>query len=68
MQSIKNAANYVSEKAQGAGSQASKETNKSIAKDSNVPIGTRVRAAGDALSDKMDQHSHEVTSYWHLTA
>ncbi|KAL8903507.1 MAG: hypothetical protein Q9171_007382, partial [Xanthocarpia ochracea] len=55
-----NAANYVSEKAQGTGAQASKETNKSIAKDGNVPIGTRFRAAGDMVSDKMDQHSHEA--------
>lgn len=31
-----------------------------IAKDGNVPIGTRMRAAGDMVSDKMDQHSHEV--------
>lgn len=31
-----------------------------IAKDSQVPIGTRIRAAGDMVSDKMDQHSHEV--------
>lgn len=33
-----------------------------IAKDSNVPISTRARAAGDMISDKMDQHSHEVLS------
>ncbi|KAL8933783.1 MAG: hypothetical protein Q9216_006214 [Gyalolechia sp. 2 TL-2023] len=59
MQNIKNAANYVSETVQGTGAEASKEANKSIAKDSNVPIGTRARAAGDMLSDKMDQHSHE---------
>ncbi len=31
-----------------------------IAKDSNVSMGTRLRAAGDAMSDKMDQHRHEV--------
>ncbi|KAL8926882.1 MAG: hypothetical protein Q9208_002691 [Pyrenodesmia sp. 3 TL-2023] len=60
MDTIKNAANYVSSKAQGTGAEASKETNKSIAKDSNVKMGTRLRAAGDAMSDKMDQHRHEL--------
>ncbi|KAI4118401.1 MAG: hypothetical protein LQ341_007622 [Variospora aurantia] len=60
MDKLKNMGNYVSSKAQGASSQASKETNKSIAKDSHAPIGTRIQAAGDALGDKMDQHGHEV--------
>ena len=107
--SSRNAGNYVSEKIQGGGAQASKEANKcmstsapsllqhptavtsttssfrpvfslglcshpssqrcleistdfslAVAKDSQVPIGTRVRAAGDMVSDKMNQHSHEV--------
>ncbi|KAL8784945.1 MAG: hypothetical protein Q9213_003687, partial [Squamulea squamosa] len=62
MQNLKGAANYVSEKVQGTGAQASKETNKSIAKDGNVPIGTRARAAGDMISDKLDQHGHEIQS------
>ncbi|KAL9007774.1 MAG: hypothetical protein Q9173_007026 [Seirophora scorigena] len=89
MDTLKNMGNYVSNKAQGASSEASKETNKStlihpsipnlpleylepsslltnappppaIAKDSQAPLGTRMRAAGDALSDKMDQHGHEA--------
>jgi hypothetical protein len=41
MESVKQAANYVSETVQGAVSGVSKETNKEIAKDSNVDIGTR---------------------------
>ena len=41
MESAKQAVNYVSETVQGAISGASKETNKEVAKDSNVAIGTR---------------------------
>lgn len=41
MDTVKQAANYVSESVQGATSQASKETNKEVAKDSNASIGTR---------------------------
>ncbi|KAL8630319.1 hypothetical protein Q9189_003956 [Teloschistes chrysophthalmus] len=65
MQNIKNAANYVGDKVQGTTAEASKEANKSIAKDGNVPIGTRMRAAGDMVSDKMDQHSHEAEAKVH---
>ena len=39
--SVKNAANYVSESIQGAGAEASKEANKEVAKDNNASIGTR---------------------------
>ena len=62
MNTIKNAVNHVTEKAQGAGSQASKEANKSVAKDSHAPIGTRMRAAKDAMGDKVDQHRHETNA------
>ena len=41
MENIKGAVNYVSETIQGAAAGASKETNKEVAKDSNVGIGTR---------------------------
>lgn len=41
MESAKQAFNYVSETVQGAASGASKEANKEVAKDGNVPIGTR---------------------------
>ena len=41
METVKQAANYVSESVQGAVSGVSKEANKEVAKDSNAPIGTR---------------------------
>ncbi|KAH8887420.1 putative GRG-1 glucose-repressible gene-1 protein [Thozetella sp. PMI_491] len=62
MDTVKNAANYVSDKVQGAASSVSKETNKEVAKDSNAPIGTRVNAAGDAISDKFDEHKHDASA------
>ncbi|GJN72045.1 hypothetical protein VFPFJ_02788 [Purpureocillium lilacinum] len=59
MESAKQAINYVSETIQGAASGASKETNKEIAKDNNVNVGTRLSAAKDAVGDKVDQTTHE---------
>lgn len=44
MESIKQAANYVSESVQGATSNVSKEANKEVAKDNNVNVGTRYAA------------------------
>jgi hypothetical protein len=41
MDSVKQAANYVSESVQGATSGASKKANKEVAKDPNVAINTR---------------------------
>jgi len=41
MESIKQAANSVTENVKGAGATASKEGNKQVAKDSNAGIGTR---------------------------
>lgn len=41
MDKISNAANYVSDTVKGATSTASKETNKSVAKDNNADISTR---------------------------
>lgn len=41
METIKNAANYVSESVQQAGSAASKETNKQVAKDSDASLTSR---------------------------
>ena len=60
MDTIKNAANYASDKVNEAASGASKETNKQVAKDSDAPLGTRATAAKDALGDKVDEHSHAV--------
>jgi aspartate oxidase len=55
-----NAANYVSESIQGTGAEASKETNKHVAKDSDAKLSTRASAAKDALVDKKDEKSHET--------
>lgn len=41
MDTIKNAANYVSESVQQAGATASKETNKQVAKDSDASLTSR---------------------------
>lgn len=56
---MQDAANYVSETIQGGGATASKEANKEVAKDSNASVGTRLSAAKDAVSDKMDEQKHE---------
>ena len=65
MESIKQAANYVSESVQGATSQASKETNKEVAKDSHANVGTRASAAKDAVGDKINQSGHEAKADVH---
>jgi hypothetical protein len=38
-------------------------TRSEVAKDGNASVGTRFSAAGDAIGDKVDQHSHEVRLY-----
>ncbi|MDI1485878.1 MAG: hypothetical protein OHK93_004067 [Ramalina farinacea] len=62
MDTIKNAANSVSETVQGGASQASKEGNKHIAKDGNNDMSTRATAAKDMVGDKLDQKKHETNS------
>ena len=59
---IKNAANYVSETVQGNSAEASKEANKQQAKGNTADdsISGRVSGAMGAASDKLDQHSHEA--------
>jgi Ras-related protein Rap-1B len=60
--SVKNAANYVSESIQGQSAEASKEANKQQAK-GNVPgndsITDRASGAFSAVGDKMDQTKHD---------
>ncbi|KAH7075277.1 hypothetical protein FB567DRAFT_536550 [Paraphoma chrysanthemicola] len=60
--SVKNAANYVSETIQGNTAEASKEANKQQAK-GNVPgndsVTDRVSGALGAAGDKIDQTKHE---------
>ncbi|KAI4151267.1 MAG: hypothetical protein LQ340_003594 [Diploschistes diacapsis] len=62
MESIKNAANYVSDKAQETTAGASKEANKNVAKDSDASLGTRASAGKDAVSDKMSEHGHGASA------
>jgi Ras-related protein Rap-1B len=60
--SVKNAANYVSESIQGQSAEASKEANKQQAK-GNVPgndsLTDRASGALSAAGDKIDQTKHE---------
>ncbi|TPX12650.1 uncharacterized protein E0L32_000827 [Thyridium curvatum] len=62
MDSIKQAANYVSDSVKSATYGASKEANKEVAKDSNAPVGTRVEAGFDALKDKSNEHKHDASA------
>ncbi|KAI8682835.1 hypothetical protein LRP88_05200 [Fusarium phalaenopsidis] len=59
METAKQAFNYVAESVQGATAGVSKEANKEVAKDSNAPLSTRASAAKDALSDKVDETTHD---------
>jgi hypothetical protein len=65
---FRNAANYVSESIQGAGATASKEANKNVAKDNNASLSTRAQAAGDAISDKVDEQTHDRKADVHREA
>ncbi|KAL3424337.1 glucose-repressible protein [Phlyctema vagabunda] len=65
---IQNTANYIGEKVQGTGAEASKEANKEVAKDSNATVGTRVTAAKDAVIDKKDEVSHDIKADTHKEA
>ncbi|KAJ9609004.1 Glucose-repressible protein [Cladophialophora chaetospira] len=68
MDTIKNAANYVQESIQGAGSTASKEANKNVAKDSDASLGTRAQAAFDSAGDKVDEQTHNRKADVHKEA
>ncbi|KAK5806427.1 hypothetical protein VI817_000685 [Penicillium citrinum] len=63
-----NAANYVAETVQGTGAEASKETNKQVAKDNDASVSTRASAAKDAVVDKKDQLSHDTKADVHKEA
>ena len=58
---FRNAANFVGDKANELTSGASKETNKQVAKDSNVDLSTRASAGKDALGDKVDETKSSVS-------
>ncbi|KAI9835133.1 MAG: hypothetical protein M1819_002502 [Sarea resinae] len=65
---LQNAANYVAETVQGTGAEASKEANKSVAKDNDASISTRASAAKDAAFDKKDETSHNTKADVHKEA
>ncbi|KAJ5989965.1 hypothetical protein N7499_010491 [Penicillium canescens] len=65
MDTVKNAANYVSETVQGTGAEASKKSNKQVAKDDDAKLSTRATAAKDALVDKKDEKSHDTKADVH---
>ncbi|EPS33578.1 Glucose-repressible protein [Penicillium oxalicum] len=68
METVKNAANYVSETIQGTGATAQKETNKNVAKDSDASLGTRAEAAKDAVVNKKDETVHDTKADTHKEA
>jgi hypothetical protein len=55
----------VSESVQGGGAEASKEANKSVAKDNDASLGSRASAAKDAVVDKKDETSHNTKADVH---
>jgi len=68
METVKNAANYVGESVQQAASGASKEANKSVAKDNDASLGTRASATKDMVGDKFDETSHSGKADLHKEA
>ncbi|OQE32395.1 hypothetical protein PENFLA_c001G10807 [Penicillium flavigenum] len=65
METVKNAANYISESVQGTGAQASKDANKGVTKDSGASLTSRASTAKDAVVDKKDEKSHDVKADVH---
>ncbi|KAL8796817.1 MAG: hypothetical protein Q9195_000900 [Heterodermia aff. obscurata] len=68
METVKQYANQAAETIQGKGSEASKEANKNVAKDSDASLGTRASAAKDAVGDKIDEQKHETKADVHKEA
>ncbi|KAJ3546282.1 hypothetical protein NM208_g1634 [Fusarium decemcellulare] len=68
METIKNAANFVTETVQQGGATTSKEANKQVAKDSDASLGTCASAAIDAVGDKVDEQKHSVNADVHREA
>jgi len=62
MDTIKNAANYVSDKASEVTNAASKETNKEVAKDSNVSVGNRAEAGKDYVKDALSEQKDKASA------
>jgi hypothetical protein len=55
----------VSESVQGTGAEASKEANKSVAKDNDASLSSRLTAGKDAVVDKKDETSHNTKADVH---
>ncbi|KAG5928875.1 hypothetical protein E4U53_002572 [Claviceps sorghi] len=68
METVKQAADYVSESVKGAVSGTSHEANKQVAKDSDANVTTRLTAAKDAVGDKIDQKGHDAKADVHKEA
>ncbi|ATZ48541.1 Bcccg1 [Botrytis cinerea B05.10] len=68
METVKNAANYVSETIQGATATTSKEANKQVAKDGDASLSTRASAGIDAVKDKADESGHNTKADVHKEA
>lgn len=68
MDSIKHAVKSVKHKGQQGGAATSKEVNKSVAKDGNVRMSTRLSAAKNALGDKLNEQSHKRQADVHTNA
>ncbi|OBT52147.1 hypothetical protein VE04_06209 [Pseudogymnoascus sp. 24MN13] len=62
METIKNAANYVSETVKDNGADGS------VAKDSDASLSSRATAAKDAVSDKINETSHNTQADVHKEA
>jgi len=63
-----NAGQYVKDSVSATANQASKETNKSVAKDSDAGVGTRASAAKDAVGDKINQTKDDFSAQGHKEA
>ncbi|RMZ83613.1 hypothetical protein DV738_g907, partial [Chaetothyriales sp. CBS 135597] len=61
-ETVKNAANFVSDKISEVTSGASAEANKTIAKDSDASLGTRASAAKDAIGDKFSENKSAASA------
>jgi len=59
MDSIKSAVKSAKHTVQGGAATTSKEANKSVAKDGNVRMSTRLSAAKAAMGDKLNEQSHK---------
>ncbi|CAF0813411.1 unnamed protein product [Didymodactylos carnosus] len=60
VEKAKDAYNYVAETVQGAVAGLSSDVNKETAKDSDKPVGERVKAGASAVGDKVEEKVHDA--------